>query len=135
MRGHSRRDIRAKEVGMRHVSRIAVLIATALTLAACGGGEDTGGGGGGGGGGSATSLSMVDNAFEPADLTVAAGADLEVSNDGEALHNITIEGTDIDEDVEAGQSSSITVDAEPGEYTMFCEYHRSAGMEGTVTVQ
>ena len=119
---------------MRHVSRIAVLIAIGLTLAACGGGEDTGGGGGGGGG-SATSLSMVDNAFEPADLTVAAGADLEVSNDGEALHNITIEGTEIDEDVEVGQSSSITVDAEPGEYTMFCEYHRSAGMEGTVTVQ
>jgi plastocyanin len=117
---------------MPHMTRTAVLIATVLTLAACGGGEDTGGEGGGG---SATSLSMVDNAFEPADLTVAAGADLEVSNDGEALHNITIEGTEIDEDVEAGQNTSITVDAEPGEYTMFCEYHRSAGMEGTVTVQ
>jgi plastocyanin len=122
---------------MRYVKRTAVLIAAALALAlaACGGGEETGGADGGGGGGSAAALSMVDNAFEPAELSVAAGADLEVSNDGQALHNITIEGTDIDEDVEVGQSTSITIDADPGEYTMFCEYHRAAGMEGTVTVQ
>ncbi|MGH2663439.1 MAG: cupredoxin domain-containing protein [Actinomycetota bacterium] len=111
--------------------RTAVLIGAVLALAACGGSEDTGGGGGGGG----TSLSMVDNAFEPVDLTVSAGTSLDVSNDGENLHNITIEGTDIDQDVEAGQSAGVAIDAEAGEYTMFCEYHRGAGMEGTITVQ
>jgi plastocyanin len=119
---------------MRYVARTAVVVGAALVLAACGG-DDGNGGGGGGGGGTATSLSMVDNAFEPADLTVAAGSSLEVSNDGQAPHNITIEGTDIDEDVDPGQSTSITIDAEAGEYTMFCEFHRAAGMEGTVTVQ
>jgi plastocyanin len=118
---------------LRYVARTAVVIAAALVLAACGG--DDGNGGGGGGGGAASSLSMVDNAFEPADLTVAAGSSLDVSNDGQALHNITIEGTDIDEDVEAGQSTSITIDAEAGDYTMFCEYHRAAGMEGTITIE
>ncbi|HEX2025275.1 MAG TPA: cupredoxin domain-containing protein, partial [Actinomycetota bacterium] len=103
----------------RFVIAVAAVVAVGA-LAACGsGGVDTGGGGGGGGGGS-TSLSMVDNAFEPADLTVSSGATVEVSNDGQAPHNITIEGTDIDEDVESGASTSITVDAEPGEYTMFC---------------
>jgi plastocyanin len=117
---------------MRYVARTAVLIGAALVLAACGGDD---GDGGGGGGEAAGSLSMVDNAFEPADLTVAAGSSLDVSNDGQNPHNITIEGTDIDEDVDPGQSSSITIDAEAGEYTMFCEFHRAAGMEGTVTVE
>ncbi len=117
---------------MRHALRTAVLIGAVLVLAACGGSDDTGGGGGGGSG---TSLSMVDNSFEPGDLSVTAGESLDVSNDGENLHNITVEGTDIDQDVEAGQSASVAIDAEAGEYTMFCEYHRGVGMEGTITVQ
>ena len=115
---------------MRNVVRVILAVIAALTLAACGG--DEGGEGGGGGG---TGLSMVDNAFQPADLTVTAGDTVEVSNDGQAEHNITIEGTDIAEDVDPGDSTSITVDAERGDYTMFCKYHRAAGMEGTVTVQ
>jgi plastocyanin len=115
---------------MRNVVRVIVAVIAALTLAACGG--DEGGGGGGGGG---TGLSMVDNAFQPADLTLSAGDTVDVSNDGQAEHNITIEGTDVDEDVDPGGTTSITVDADPGGYTMFCEYHRAGGMEGTVTVQ
>ena len=115
---------------------VATVVAAALVLAACGGGE---GGDAGGGGTStesegATSLSMVDNAFEPATLSVASGATVDVSNDGQSPHNITVEGQGIDEDVEAGQSTSVTFDLEPGDYTMFCEFHRSAGMEGTLTV-
>ena len=114
---------------------VATVVAAALALAACGGGDE--------GGGAATdtseeaataSLSMVDNAFEPADFSVTSGATVEVSNDGQAPHNITVEGAGIDEDVEAGQSTSVTFDLEPGDYTMFCEYHREAGMEGTLTV-
>ena len=116
---------------MRYAVRTVVLVGALLALAACGGGD----GNGGGGGDTEASLPMVENAFDPADLTVAAGAELSVSNDGEAVHNITIEGTSIDEDVEAGQSTTITIDAEAGEYAMFCEFHREAGMEGTVTVQ
>lgn len=112
---------------MRTLVRITLVAVTTLALAACGG--DEGGGAGG------TGLSMEDNAFQPVDLTVSAGDTVEVSNDGQAEHNITIEGTDVDEDVAPGDSTSITVDADPGEYTMFCEYHRAGGMEGSVTVQ
>jgi plastocyanin len=115
------------EADMVRIGLMAVAVAAALALAACGG-EDARGGGGG-------TLSMIDNEFDPASLTVSAGDSLEVSNDGSNPHNITIEGTEIDEDVEPGQSTSVSIDAEPGEYTMFCEYHRSGGMEGTVTVQ
>jgi plastocyanin len=119
-----------EEVHMKNIIRAAIGIAAAATLVACGGGDD-----GGGGGGEGTTLSMTDNAFSPTDVTVSSGGTVELSNDGGALHNLTIEGTDIDQDVDPGQSASITVDAEAGEYTMFCEYHRDAGMEGTVTVQ
>ena len=112
---------------------MAIALTGALALAACGG-EETGGTGGGDASGS-TSLSMVDNAFEPSSLTVDAGAAVDVSNDGEALHNITIEGSDIDEDVDPGASTSVTLDLDPGTYTMFCEYHRGGGMEGSLTVQ
>jgi plastocyanin len=116
---------------MVRIRLMAVAAAAALALAGCGG-EDAAGDGGEGSGGT---LSMIDNQFDPASLTVGAGDSLEVSNDGANPHNITIEGTDIDEDVEPGQSTSVMIDAEPGEYTMFCEFHRSGGMEGTVTVQ
>ena len=115
---------------------MGIALTGALTLAACGGGEETGGGTSGGGeAGGSTTLSMVDNAFEPASLTVDAGAAIDVSNDGEALHNITIEGSDVDEDVDPGASTSVTLDLDPGSYTMFCEYHRAGGMEGSLTVQ
>jgi plastocyanin len=120
------------EADMVRIGLTAVAVAAALALAACGGEDAEGGGSEGGGAGT---LSMMDNEFDPASLTVIAGDSVEVSNDGANPHNITIEGTDIDEDVDPGQSTSVTIDADPGEYTMFCEFHRSGGMEGTVTVQ
>ena len=121
---------------MRKGLLVATVAAAGLALAACGGGGE---GGDGGGGASnedigATSVRMIDNGFDPSTLSVASGATVDVINDGSAPHNITVEGQAIDEDVEAGQSTSVTFDLEPGEYTMFCEFHREAGMEGTLTV-
>ena len=118
---------------MKKAMFVAVL-GGALFLAACGGGEETGGDTDTGSGAGAT-LTMVDNAFEPADATFATGEEIELVNDGQAIHNLTVEGAEIDQDVEAGQSASVALDLEPGEYTMFCEYHRGAGMEGTLTVE
>jgi plastocyanin len=112
---------------MTSIVRFAGVLATAVVLAACGGGGDGDGGGGG--------LTMVDNAFQPDALTVSSGDSVEVTNDGEALHNITITEADIDEDVEAGQSTTITVELDPGEYELFCEYHEAQGMTGTLTVE
>jgi plastocyanin len=125
------RGERREEEDMGHLTTSVGALGVAVVLAACGGGGDGGDGGGGGG----ATLSMTDNAFSPADLTVSSGDTVELSNDGQAVHNLTIEGTDVDENVDPGSSSSLTVDAEPGDYTMFCEFHRGAGMEGTVTVQ
>ncbi|HEX2030967.1 MAG TPA: cupredoxin domain-containing protein [Actinomycetota bacterium] len=122
---------------MKRFAHMGVALAAAGILAACGGGGDAGGAqqrdGAETGGGAGTTLTMVDNAFEPAELTVSAGTEVELVNDGESIHNLTVDG--IDEDVEAGQSSSVTIDLEPGEYRMVCEYHEAQGMEGTLTVQ
>jgi plastocyanin len=117
-----------------------IALAAALLLASCGGDGNGGGGEGKGAGGDGdtgggNTLSMVDNAFQPSSLTVAAGSDLELTNDGQTIHNLSIEGTDLSEDLEAGQSTTVTIDLEPGDHTMFCEYHRSIGMEGVITVQ
>ena len=117
----------------KRLAKGAVSLGAVLVMGACGGGGA--GEEGATTGGGATTLSMIDNAFEPASLTVAAGSEIQLSNDGQAPHNLTIEGTDIDEDLEAGQSTNVAIDAEPGQYTMFCEYHRDAGMEGTVTIE
>lgn len=119
---------------MSRVLRFTMVVGTALLLAACGG-DGNGGGGGGGNGGGTAALSTVDNAFQPASLTVTAGSDLEVTNDGQALHNLTIEGTDVAQDVESGATETVAIDAEAGDYTMFCEYHRAIGMEGVITIQ
>ena len=104
------------------------LAIVAMGVGACGGDDGEEGGG--------VTLTATDNAFDPSTLSVSAGDTIELTNDGEALHNLTIEGTGVDEDVEAGQSASITLpaDLEAGDYEMVCEYHASAGMTGTVTV-
>lgn len=123
---------------MMRFARIAALLAV-LTLVgvACGGDEpttappatETGSPTAG-----AVVLTMTDNVFSPVDVTIASGAELQMVNDGAALHNVTIEGTDFDMDVQAGETMTATVDVDPGEYRMICEYHESAGMEGTITV-
>lgn len=128
-------------------ARIAALLA-ALTLVgvACGGDEPTTVGTtppttgttsptetGSPTGGTST-LTLTDNVFDPAAVTVASGAELEMVNSGAAIHNVTIEGTDFDKDVNAGETETETVEVAPGEYRMFCKYHVSIGMEGTITV-
>jgi plastocyanin len=109
---------------MRSYVRLGGALAAAILLAACGGG-----------GGGATTLTMVDNAFQPAELTVSSGAELELTNEGSAIHNLTIEEAGIDQDLVTGQSSSVTVDLDPGEYEMVCQFHVAQGMTGTLTVE
>jgi uncharacterized cupredoxin-like copper-binding protein len=40
-------------------------------------------------------------------------------------------------EVNAGQTSSLKIDLEPGKYTFYCDIigHRAQGMEGTLTVK
>ena len=106
-----------------------VLALVAVLGAACGGG-DTGGDTDGGATGDVT---MVDNAFQPAEVTAAAGDSLTIVNTGQAPHTFTVEGGEIDEELEPGAETEVTIDLEAGSYPVVCEFHPE--MTGTLTVQ
>jgi plastocyanin len=119
-------------------TRLIVIAFTGALLAACGGDADSGG--------TApvaaeqpeapaatSTVTLTDNAFSPAEPVVEAGA-IDVVNNGESPHTFTVEGQDVDVEVEAGASVTARVDIDPGTYTVFCEFHRTQGMETTLTV-
>jgi plastocyanin len=82
-------------------------------------------------------LELDDFYFEPTVLQGEAGQELslELENEGDALHNFTIEDQGIDQDVEAGQSAEVEVTfPDSGFVVFFCEYHRGQGMVGSLEV-
>jgi plastocyanin len=113
---------------------VPVLALVAVLGVACGGddgGTDTGAPADDGG---AVTLTASNFAFQPASLTAAAGGTIEFTNDDDAEHSFTAEDAGIDEDVEAGDSTTIDLaDVEPGSYDYFCKYHKDT-MTGTLEV-
>lgn len=116
------------------------------TTSSNGNGDGNGNGNGNGGGEvieDAVTISMIDNAFEPKDITVKANTDVEITveNDGAAVHNMHVlsadkEGEDFKSDalVNPGQSSTFTVNfSTTGEFDFQCDYHLP-DMVGTITV-
>ncbi len=83
----------------------------------------------------------VDNHFHdihPEDEKVI-GADrpFVIRNEGRNLHNVTIPGTDINEDVRPGRSLELDPlgdHLDPGTYEIICKYHAYVGMTGQITV-
>ncbi len=93
---------------------------------------------------------MKDNLFEPAALTVKAGASVtfDLKNEGAAIHNMRIAGPDggynTDDDavsdpnlISSGATGKVdwTAPDQPGEIRFQCDFHVSVGMVGTITVQ
>jgi plastocyanin len=107
------------------MQRMAIaLVAVAILGAACGGG---------GGGETTSSLSMVDNEFQPSEFT-AAGDTLSVTNDGQAVHSFTIPEGNIDQDVQAGESADVDLSGlEAGTFDFDCTFHPE--MTGSITIQ
>jgi plastocyanin len=118
---------------------LGVVMVASLSLAACGGGDgDAAGEPANGGstdtGSAASTVTMVDNEYAPAEPVIAAG-DIELMNEGESPHTFTIDGESVDVEVAAGETATATVDLEAGTYTLFCQFHRAQGMETTLTVE
>ena len=144
---------------MHRLATIAVLGVAALSLLAAGCGDDddetaatttpatTGATGdtgatGKAGGGNTVDISETDFALDPSEVTVKEGeATFNVTNDGQTLHNLEIEGNGVEEtlpqDLGPGDSGSLKLDLAAGDYEMYCPVgdHREQGMEGTVTVE
>lgn len=83
--------------------------------------------------GATIDLEAGDFFFKPTCVVVAAGRTLtvRVTNDGQALHNLSITSLGIDQDVAAGQTISVQVSFEgTGPLPFFCKYHLASGMQG-----
>lgn len=134
---------------------LSLVLGLGLVAAACGGGEE----GDEAAGGEATieldgqaandhgsedvagraevELTADDFYFEPTVLEGEAGQEvtLHVTNEGDALHNVSIEDQGIDEDVQADQSIDVTVTfPNSGLLVFVCKYHVAEGMLGGLKV-
>lgn len=84
----------------------------------------------------------VDFAIELPQTELAAGSyTIEVTNDGDATHDLVIEdagGAEVaaSQAIPPGQSGTVEVSLQPGEYVFYCSIgnHREMGMEVAVTV-
>ena len=138
------------------IAIVFVLASLALIAAGCGGDDDdtsttstpttteTGATGASGeegdtaSSGGATEVKMTEYSFDPSDLTVKSGDSVDVVNDGEIVHNFTVEDTDVaSEDLDGGQNEEVAIDLDPGEYDFDCSIpgHAEQGMTGTLTVE
>jgi plastocyanin len=140
-------------VRVGRILSLLLVIAAVGVAAGCGGDDDddesaatttttTEAGGGGG-----QTVEMTEFEFEPNDLTASQGDTITAENTGSTVHNLTIEeGPDPEKatteiaatpDVDAGQSGEVTVDVDPGEYSIVCTIanHRELGMVGTIKVE
>ena len=95
------------------------------------------------GAGETVEVSETDFALDPSEVSVKPGTvTFDVSNDGEATHNLEVEGPDGEEelssDLQPGDAGELTVDlTEPGTYEMYCpvDGHKEMGMTGEITVE
>jgi len=75
--------------------------------------------------------------FSPTVLKGTAGQQLklELTNEASTLHNFTVQDQDVEQDVKPGEKEEVTVTfPQSGILEFFCEYHKSKGMVGELSV-
>jgi plastocyanin len=86
--------------------------------------------------GGPVSLEAKDNEFVPKAIAAKAG-DVTISfdNTGAAPHTFTSPELKVDQNVDAGKKTEISLKGvQPGTYKFVCKYHQSLGMVGELTV-
>ena len=122
----------------RWLAAALLAVAMATAMAACGDDDDdassdtTAADEGGGGSGSADATLEVTE-FEYTDVSAPAGGSLEVVNTSGGGHTFTADDGAFDEELPDGETITVDVPAEPGEYPYHCEIHRS--MTATLTAE
>lgn len=124
----------------RHRSTaLAVLVATGTLLSACGHGGHSGASSKVVEGAREIEVGADDLSFDPAEITASVGEDLAVAlTSGDVLHDFTIDELDAHVAASRGETEVGGFTAtEAGTFTYYCSVagHRSAGMEGTLTVE
>jgi plastocyanin len=93
----------------------------------------------GGAAGGEAAIVAKDLAFEPKQVSVAAGAvNLTLTNEGVVVHSLVFDGPPKFGKLETahGEEATATTNLPPGTYGFYCDQpgHRGAGMEGTLVV-
>jgi plastocyanin len=136
---------------------VALLLLSALVLLAASCGGDSNGGGESEGGkkmiagveandhgtkdvsgeSGKVEVEMDDDYFEPTVLEGTPGqkVTLELKNEGERLHNLTIDGQSVDQDIGPEEEGEVDVTfPQSGEISFVCKYHKGVGMAGALAV-
>jgi plastocyanin len=83
--------------------------------------------------GGAGAVTAANFAFDPPELTAAAGDSIEFTNEDDTVHSFTIDDSDVDEDAQGGASKTIDLSSlDAGSYDFYCKYHDS--MTGTLEI-
>ena len=116
------------------ISALLVLGACSSDPASTSGSSD-----GAGESGATSSISAVDNAFEPEELSLAAGEEVTVTftNEGDAPHTFTSTELGFDTgSVEPGDSAEVTFTAPDQDTTFICTIHEASDeMVGTISAK
>jgi plastocyanin len=127
------------------VAALAFVVVACSSSSPSGGGSTTTAGGSTTGGGNtpapgspggSVTVTLQNFAFNPSSISGSVSGTMIVKNADSALHNVTIEGTSVDQDIDPGQTFTFTPPApfDPGTYNVFCKYHKSQGMVAVLTV-
>jgi uncharacterized cupredoxin-like copper-binding protein len=131
---------------MRTTSLTTAILASSLVVLTACGGSDGGGATDTAADAAATSsggvtIEATEFEYNPGDFSLPAdeATELTLANKGVVEHDIVVEELDDRELVfaNAGETVTETVTVPAGTYTFYCSIpgHRSAGMEGTLTVE
>jgi plastocyanin len=83
--------------------------------------------------GATQTVDLKDFAFEPTCIGAATGANLVLQNTGAATHTFTVDGTSINQSVDAGAGGEASLEGvAPGTYHVVCTLH--AQMTATLVV-
>ena len=125
---------------MRMVAaRTAAAMILVVGLAACGDDDDSESGDTGSetteseATGSGATITAANIAFDPTELSVAAGETITLRNEDGVEHSFTIDDPEIDAEAEGGEEATVDAPDEPGTYDFHCRYHPDQ-MTGTLTV-
>jgi len=84
-------------------------------------------------------ITLVDGEIQMPETLPAGMYMFDVTNEGELVHNVEIEGqgieTMLDDDLQPGESGMLSVELEAGEYEVYCPVgdHAEQGMQMTLT--
>jgi plastocyanin len=79
-------------------------------------------------------ITAANFAFDPPELTAAAGDSIEFTNEDDTVHSFTIDDSDVDEDAQGGSSTTVDLSSlDAGSYDFYCKYHKDS-MTGTLEV-